>query len=148
MPSAPVFILEALMDAVRRQSGMAKLYGSLVVVARVPTERQILKNPRRRDFLGGGWVDSWELDVINVYWHRRQGLFTVYSLLSVLEHETLHSVLARFVDLDASVKFDNVHRSSCAWLDEDRLVFVNEFWFAGRWAFPPYLEEPSDDLLE
>jgi len=122
--------------------------GSFVFDVRVPTERQILRNPRRRDFLGDGWVDSWELDVINVYWHRRQRLFTVYSLLSVLEHEILHSVLARFVDLDASVNSDNVHRSSCAWLGEDRLVFVNEFRFAGRWAFPPYFEEPSEDLRE
>jgi len=46
---------------------MAELDGSLMVDVRVPTERQILKNPRRRDFLGSGWVDSWELDVINVY---------------------------------------------------------------------------------
>jgi hypothetical protein len=133
---------------VQKRSEIAELSGSFVFDVRIPTEEQILENPKRQAFLGGGWVDTWELDVINVYWHRRQGLFTVYSLLSVLEHETLHSVLARFVDLDASVKLDNVHHSSCAWLDEERLVFVNEFKFAGKWVFPPYFEEPADDLLE
>jgi hypothetical protein len=83
-----------------------------------------------------------------VYWHRRQGLFTIYSLLNVLEHETLHSVLAKFINVQASVKLDNVHRSSCAWLDDEKLVFVNEFRFGGIWVFAPYFEEPTDELLE
>lgn len=114
---------------------------------RVPSERQILENPKRRNFLGGGWVDSSEPNVINVYWHRRQCQFTVYSLLQVLEHETLHSILAYLVDLETSIKFDNVHRSSCVWTNEDTLVFVDEFRFR-RWTVPPYFEEPTEDLLE
>jgi hypothetical protein len=120
---------------------------SLVIDVSVPTERQILENPRRESFLGGGWVDSSEPDVINVYWHRRQGLFTVYSLLQVLEHEALHSILVRLEGLEVSMKLDNVHRSSCVWMSEDRLVFVNEFWFK-RWVLPPYFEEPTEDLLD
>lgn len=120
---------------------------SLVIGVSVPTERQILENPRRESFLGGGWVDSSEPDVINVYWHRRQGLFTVYSLLQVLEHEALHSILVRLEGLEVSMKLDNVHRSSCVWMSEDRLVFVNEFRFK-RWVLPPYFEEPTEDLLD
>jgi hypothetical protein len=114
---------------------------------RVPSRREILENPKRRVFLGGGWVDSWELNTINLYWHRKQRFFTVYSLLNVLEHEDLHSVLARLVNMRASIKFDNVHRCSGVWISEDRLVFVNEFFF-GRWVFPPYFEEPTDESLE
>jgi hypothetical protein len=114
---------------------------------RVPTETEILENPKRRRFLGGGWVDSSDLSTINVYWHRRQQLFTVYSLLSVLEHETLHSLLGRLLGLEMSMKLDNVHRSSCVWISQDKLIFVNEFWF-GKWTHPPYCEEPQDDLLE
>jgi hypothetical protein len=121
--------------------------GVCVVNVRVPTQNEILENPKRRDFLGGGWVDSSKLSMINVYWHRRQKLFTVYSLLNVLEHESLHSVLARHISLKTSMKLDNVHRCSCAWISEDKLVFVNEFFF-GRWIFPSYFEEPTDDLLE
>jgi hypothetical protein len=113
----------------------------------VPTRKKILENPKRRNFLGGGWVDSSEISKINVYWHRRKRLFTVYSLLSVLEHEGLHSVLARLISLEASMKLDNVHRCSCFWISEDKLVFVNEFLFE-KWMFPPYFEEPTDDLLE
>jgi hypothetical protein len=117
------------------------------VNVRVPTETEILENPKRQDFLGGGWVDSSEVRTINVYWHKRQGLFTIYSLLNVLEHESLHSVLARFVNLETSMKLDNVHRCSSVWISEDRLVFVNEFFF-GKWVFPLYLEEPTEELLE
>jgi hypothetical protein len=113
----------------------------------IPTELQILENPRRQSFLGGGWIDSSEPNVINVYWHKRQNLFTVYSLLQVLEHETLHSVLVKLVGLPVSMKLDNLHRSSCVWLDEDRLIFVNEFRFK-RWTLPPYFEEPPEDSLE
>lgn len=117
-----------------------------VVNVRVPTKSEILENPKRRDFLGGGWVDSSELRTINVYWHKRQGLFTIYSLLNVLEHESLHSVLARLLNLETSMKLDNVHRCSCVWIGEDRLVFVNEFFFGG-WVFPPYFEEPTEKSL-
>jgi hypothetical protein len=117
------------------------------VDVRVPSRREILKNPKRRDFLGGGWVDSLELSTINVYWHRRQEFFTVYSLLNVLEHEGLHSVLARLINLDTSAKLDNVHRCSCVWISKDKLVFVNEFFF-GSWVFPLYFEEPTEDMLE
>jgi len=115
--------------------------------ARIPTEREILENPRRRRFLGGGWVDSSDLSIINVYWHRRQRLFTVYSLLSVLEHETLHSVLGRLLGLEISMKLDKVHRSSCAWISQDKLIFVNQFWFR-KWTYPSYVEEPQDSTLE
>jgi hypothetical protein len=115
----------------------------------VPTEKEILENPRRQNFLGGGWIDSSEPNVINVYWHKLQGLFTVYSLLQVLEHETLHSVPVKLASLGLGVskKLDNVHRSSYIWMDENRLFFVNEFRFK-RWMLPPYFEEPTVDLLE
>jgi hypothetical protein len=121
--------------------------GVSVVSVRVPTQSEILENPKRRDFLGGGWVDSSELSMINVYWHRRQKFFTVYSLLNVLEHEGLHSVLARLINLETSMKLDNIHRCSCVWISEDKLVFVNKFFFS-KWVFPPYFEEPTEDLLE
>lgn len=118
-----------------------------VVSVRVPTQSEILENPKRRDFLGGGWVDSSELSMINVYWHRRQKFFTVYSLLNVLEHEALHSVLARLIDLETSMKLDNIHTCSCVWISGGKLVFVNKFFFS-KWMFPPYFEEPTEDLLE
>jgi hypothetical protein len=121
---------------------------SSVVDVRVPTRAQIVKNPRRAWFIGGGWIDSSDSRVVNVYWHRRQKYFTVYSLLQVLEHETLHSVLARFVGLEVSARLDRAQRSSCVWIDEDRLVFVNEFRFGGRWVLPPYFEEPTKDMPE
>lgn len=121
---------------------------SSAVDVRVPSEEEILENPRSRDFLGGGWVDSSDLSVINLYWHRRKGHFTVYSLLNVLEHETLHSVLARRLSLKVSMKLDRVHRSSCVRMDEEKLVFVNEFKISGQWVFPPYFEEPTEDLPE
>jgi hypothetical protein len=121
--------------------------GVCALEARIPTRSEILVNPKRRDFLGGGWVDSLDLNMINVYWHRRQRLFTVYSLLNVLEHEGLHSVLAKLVGLEASMKLDNVHRCTCVWISEDKLVFVNEFLFK-KWMFPPYFEEPTEDMLE
>jgi hypothetical protein len=117
------------------------------VDVRVPTESEILENPRRRDFIGGGWVDSSDLNMINVYWHKRQGLFTVYSLLNVLEHETLHSVLARLVSLKTSMTLDRIHRSSHVWMSEDKLVYINEFWFK-KWTLPPYFEEPTENMLE
>lgn len=109
---------------------------------RIPTEEQILENPDRRFFIAGGWVDSSNLCEICLYWHRRQEQFTLYSLLQVLEHEALHAVLANLLDLDTSMKLDNVYRSSCKWLSNDRIIFVNEF-FVDKWVFPPYLEEPT-----
>jgi hypothetical protein len=124
-----------------------RLTEPFVIDLRVPTEKQILENPRRREFLGGAWVDSLEPNVMNVYWHKRQGLFTLYSLLQVLEHETLHAVLIKLTSLQTSMKLDNVHRSSHVWLNEDKLVFINQFRFK-RWTAPPYFEEPTDDLLE
>jgi hypothetical protein len=120
---------------------------SWVIGARVPTRQEIVENPRRAWFIGGGWIDSSDPSVINLYWHRRQKLFTVYSLLQVLEHETLHSVLARIAGLETSQKLDRVHRSVCVWLDEERLVFVNEIRVK-EWGFPLYVEEPSEELLE
>jgi hypothetical protein len=131
----------------RRATYAKKLREPFVLDLSVPTEIQILENPRRQNFLGGGWIDSSEPNVINVYWHRRQGLFTVYSLLQVLEHETLHSVLVRLAGLRVSMKLDKVHRSSCVWIDENRLIFVNELRIK-RWMLPPYFEEPTEDLLE
>lgn len=131
-----------------RKAGDTKRSGELSVLGLgVPTEIQILENPRRRNFLGGGWVDSSEPNIIKVYWHKRQGLFTVCSLLQILEHETLHSVLVKLVGLQVSMKLDKVHRSSCVWIDENRLIFVNEFRIK-RWMIPPYFEEPTEDLLE
>ena len=119
-----------------------------VVGIRVPTEEQIAENPKRVDFVGGGWIDSTEPEVICLYWHKRKGRFSVYSLLNVLEHETLHVVLARRLSLQASIKLDRVHRSSCVWLDDERSVFVNEFKFGKEWMLPPYSEKPTADLLE
>jgi hypothetical protein len=120
---------------------------SWVIGARVPTRQEIVENPRRAWFIGGGWIDSSDPSVINLYWHRRQKLFTVYSLLQVLEHETLHSVLARIAGLETSQKLDRVHRSVCVWLDEERLVFVNEIRVK-EWVFPLYVREPNEELLE
>ncbi len=119
-----------------------------VVDVRVPTEGQIAENPKRIDFIGGGWVDSTEPEVVCLYWHKRKGRFSVYSLLNVLEHETLHVVLAKRLGLQASIELDRVHRSSCVRLDDERLVFVNEFKFRKEWVLPPYSEEPTEDVLE
>jgi hypothetical protein len=119
----------------------------LTVDVRIPFEEEILENPKRAKFLGGAWVDSSNPEVINVYWHKRQNRFTIYSLLQVLEHETLHVVLACFLSLYTSQKLDRVHRSKCVWLDKDRMIFVNEIK-TKKWIFPPYHEEPAEDLLE
>jgi hypothetical protein len=120
---------------------------SFVIGVSVPTEVQVLENPKRRKFLGGGWIDSTEPSIIRIYWHRRQKLFTVYSLLQVLEHETLHAVLIRFMNLQTSMKLDNIHRSSHVWIGKDKLIFINQFRFK-RWIRPSYSEEPTEDLLE
>jgi hypothetical protein len=130
-----------------RTNDMRRADKPIAIDVRVPTEMQILENPRRQKFLGGGWIDSSEPDIIRVYWHRRQRLFTLYSLLQVLEHETLHAVLIELVDLQTSMQLDNIHRSSHVWIDRDRLIFINQFRFK-RWIRPPYFEEPTTDLLE
>ena len=127
---------------------MKKPAEPVAISVRVPSEAEILENPKREDFLGGGWVDSVDFNMVNVYWHKRQELFSVYSLLNVLEHETLHSVLAKRLSLQVSMKLDRVHRSSCVCANGNRLVFINEFKIAGEWVFPPYFEEPTNDLLE
>jgi len=117
---------------------------------RVPSEEEISENPTREFFVCGGWVDSDLPSVVNVYWHKRQGRFTVYSLLQILEHEMLHVVLMRRLGLQASEKLDNVHRSVFVLLDDEggRGVFVNQLRIGKEWLFPPYLEEPTDDLLQ
>jgi hypothetical protein len=120
---------------------------SFAISLRIPTRSEIVENPRRAWFIGGGWIDSSEPHVINLYWHRRRKHFTIYSLLQVLEHETLHSVLARVTDLETSMKLDNVHRSVCVWLNDNMLVFVNEIRME-KWVFAPYVEEPEEELLE
>ena len=129
-------------------SDMKRSAEPVAINVRVPSEVEILENPKRGEFLGGGWVDSVDVDMINVYWHKRQELFSLYSLLNVLEHETLHSVLAKRLSLQVSMKLDRVHRSSCICTNGNRLVFINEFKIAGDWIFPPYFEEPTSDLLE
>lgn len=94
---------------------------------RIPTPDEILENPRRRLFIAGGWINDSEPDVVYVYWHRHQKHFTVHSLLRILEHETLHSVLARRIDLGTSVQLDNVHDASPIWLENGRLIFESRF---------------------
>jgi len=120
------------------------------IVVRVPSKDEILENPKRAWFVCGGWIDSDALNVVNVYWHRRQGGFTVFSLLQILEHEMLHAVLALRMGLEVSEKLDNVHRSVFVLLEEsgEKGVFVNELRSGEEWVFPPYLEEPTEDLLE
>ena len=94
---------------------------------RIPTSEEVLENPRRRLFIAGGWINDSEPDVVYVYWHRHQEHFTVYSLLRILEHETLHSVLAKRIDLKSSAKLDIVHDASPVWLDSGRLIFRSRF---------------------
>jgi hypothetical protein len=113
---------------------------------KIPTREEVLENPRRAWLIAGGWVNDSEPDSIYIYWHRRQNHFTVYSLLQILEHEILHAVLLSLVSAKISMGLDKVHRSACVKLDESNFVFANEFWM-GDWEFPPYLEEPIEDLL-
>jgi predicted proteasome-type protease len=120
---------------------------STMIDVRIPTEEQILENPKRAAFIGGGWVDSSDPNIINLYWHRRQIQSTVFSLLQVLEHESIHAVLIRIINLETSMKLDNIHRCSCIHLTDDKLVFVNEVRIK-KWMFPPYLEQPTEDLLD
>jgi hypothetical protein len=120
------------------------------IVVRVPSREEILENPSRAWFVCGGWIDSDAPNVVNVYWHRRRGRFTVFSLLQILEHEILHAVLALRVGLDVSSKLNSVFRSVFVLLNEEgeKGVFVNELRNGEDWVFPPYLEEPTEDLLE
>jgi hypothetical protein len=130
-----------------RSAERMKAATSTIIDVRIPTEEQILENPKRAAFIGGGWVDSSSPDFISLYWHRRQNEFTVFSLLQVLEHESIHVVLIRLIDLETSMKLDNVHRCSCVQLTDDKLIFVNEVRIK-KWLFPPHLEEPTEDLLD
>ena len=120
------------------------------IVVRVPSRLEILENPKREFFVCGGWIDSGAPSVVNVYWHRHRSGFTVFSLLQILEHEMLHVVLALRMGLDVSAKLDNVHRSVFILLEEkgEKGVFVNELRSGEEWVFPPYLDEPTQDLLE
>lgn len=113
---------------------------------KIPTREEISENPKRAWFIAGGWVNDSEPEDIYVYWHRRRNHFTVYSLLQIVEHETLHAVLLSLMDVEASRRLDRIHRCACVRLDDDRFVFVNEFRI-GDWEFPPYLEEPTEELL-
>jgi hypothetical protein len=133
------------MKAVSNRAKKKDMHEFFAIDVRIPTRREIVENPRRAWFIGGGWIDSLDPKVINLYWHRHQKYFTVYSLFQVLEHETLHSVLAKISDLETSAKLDNVHRSVCIWISDDKLVFVNEIRME-KWVFPPYVEEPSEEL--
>ncbi len=113
---------------------------------KIPTGRQVLENPRRAFFLGGGWIDTMKPRVINLYWHKRQDQFSVYSLLQVLEHESLHVVLAKFIGLEASISLERIHRSKRIRLPNGKLVFKNQFYIH-KWAFPPYLQKISQDTI-
>jgi hypothetical protein len=120
---------------------------SSAIGIRIPTEEEILENPKRANFIGGGWIDSLDPSIINLYWHKRQQHFTIYSILQVLEHETLHAILALIFDLKTSMKLDNIHRCTCTKLTDDRLVYVIEIRM-NEWQPAPYLEEPAQDMLD
>jgi hypothetical protein len=125
---------------------MRKSSEYFVIDVRIPSEEEVLENPRRGDFVGGGWVDSWEPNVICLYWRKKREHFTVFSLLQVLEHETLHAVLIDLFGLDTSVKLDNIHQSSHFWSPNGKLVYVNKYKII-NWLVPPYVEEPAEDLV-
>jgi hypothetical protein len=125
---------------------MQKSSDSFVIDVRVPSEEEVLENPRRKDFVGGGWVDSWKPNVICIYWRKRQEHFTVFSLLQVLEHEALHAVLIDVMGLDTSAKLDNIHQSSHFWSTNGKLVYVNKYKTI-NWLVPPYVEKPPEDLI-
>jgi len=113
---------------------------------RVPSEKEIAENPRRAIYVGGGWVDNINPSMINVYWHRRRDQFSVYSLLQVLEHETLHFAVHKIAGLHASIKLDNVHRSACIQIGEDRLIFVNEIKM-NDWVLVEEFEDMPEDTV-
>jgi hypothetical protein len=125
---------------------MKKASGRFAINVRIPTEAEILESPRRAEFVGGGWIDSWKPNVICLYWRKKQEHFTVYSVLQVLEHETLHAVLIHLFGLETSTKLDNINRSSHIWLDNGKLVYVNEYRIID-WLVPPYVEQPTEDLI-
>jgi hypothetical protein len=131
----------------KEQRSMGNLGKSPTIGVRIPTEEEILENPRRANFIGGGWIDSLDPNTVNLYWHKRQQHFAIYSILQVLEHETLHAVLAVIFDLETSMKLDNIHGCSCIKSTDHRLVFVNEIRM-NKWQSAPYLEEPTQDLLD
>ncbi len=138
---------EEIREGIEIRQSAAQRRRSFGIDVRIPTEEEILENPRRAEFMSGGWIDTADPRRICLYWHRRQDHFTVYSLLQILEHEILHAVLINLVGLDASIKLDNVHRSSFAWTEMEKLVSVNEFKVI-EWVFPPYLDDPAPDMME
>ncbi len=86
-----------------------------------------MENPGRIRFIAGGWINDSEPGVIYLYWHRHQEHLTMFSLLRILEHETLHSVLALTFDLETSAKLDLIHDASPVWLRNGKLIFVSRF---------------------
>jgi hypothetical protein len=97
--------------------------------------------------VAGGWVNDDEPNSVYVYWQRRQQCFSVFSFLQILEHEVLHSVLLRLFEVEISMRLDCVHRSTRVHLEDGGFVFANRFGFGRQWMFPPYFEEPREDLL-
>ncbi len=86
-----------------------------------------MENPARIRFIAGGWINDSEPDVIYLYWHRHQEHLTMFSLLRILEHEILHSVLALTFDLETSAKLDLIHDASPVWLRNGKLIFISRF---------------------
>lgn len=97
--------------------------------------------------MAGGWVNDDEPNNVYVYWQRRQQCFSVFSFLQILEHEVLHSVLLRLFGVEISMRLDCIHRSTWVRLKDGGFVFADRFRFGRRWVFPPYFEEPREDLL-
>ncbi len=114
---------------------------------RIPTREEVYESPRRRWFVAGGWVNDDDPCSVYVYWQRRRECFSVFSFLQILENEVLHSALLRMFGVEVSMRLDWVHRSTKVHLENGAFVFANRFRFGRRWVFPPYFEEPSDDLL-
>jgi hypothetical protein len=115
-----------------------------VVDVRIATREEILENPRRIIFIAGGWINDSEPDVIFIYWHKHQEHLTMFSLLRILEHEILHSVLTTTFDLETSAKLDNVHDASPVWLENGKLIFVSRFKVKRRQPSATYLvQEPT-----
>ena len=98
-----------------------------MVDVRIATREEVLENPGRIRFIAGGWINDDEPDVIYIYWHRHQEHLTLFSLLRVLEHEIMHSVLATSFDLETSARLDLIHDASPVWLENGKLIFVSRF---------------------
>jgi hypothetical protein len=110
-----------------------------LVDVRIATREEVMENPGRFRFIAGGWINDSEPDVIYVYWHRHQEHLTMFSLLRILEHEVLHSVLATNFDLETSAKLDLIHDASPVWLGNGKLIFVSRFKFKRRRQSPVHL---------